>query len=133
MKSNRLNQIKIIYSELSKVFIRFLKCYELDSSVGYLDENYRDSFNCFESRTEADIVVNDIKVIGSAQRIKRKLTEKDKNQYILQHGSIKLDKIRLLSGKNVSYEIASIDLRNAFKKEFNAEIIDFNLRRINAV
>jgi lipoate-protein ligase A len=118
---------KQIYFELGKVFIRFLNNYGLDARVGYKKQGekdkYRDSFDCFESKTEADIVVNDIKVIGSAQRVKRISNKNDKNQYILQHGSIKLDKIRQLSGKDISYDVSSVDLRNAFKQEFGVDFI----------
>ena len=119
---------KEIYSELGKVFIIFLNQYGLDVETGYQKTNYREAFNCFESKTEADIIVNDIKVIGSAQRVKRISNKNDKNQYILQHGSIKLDKIRQLSGKDISYDIASIDLRKAFREKFKVDFWDFETK-----
>lgn len=109
---------KKTYDEISKALISFLKSYSLNAQIGYEKQDLKNTFNCFESKTEADIVVNDIKVIGSAQRVKRKSTGNDKKQYVLQHGSIRLDKIRELSGKNADFNGAIVCLKTAFIKEF---------------
>jgi len=82
-------------------------------------KNYVEDFNCFNSKTSADIVVNDVKVIGSAQCRKKRA--------FLQHGSIKLDKIRELSGKNITSEMAVSDLKIAFEKSLKINFQDYSL------
>lgn len=109
---------KKTYDEISKALFLFLKNYSLDAQIGYEKQDLKNNFNCFESKTEADIVVNDVKIIGSAQRVKRKPIGNDKKQYVLQHGSIRLDKIRELSGKNADFDGAIVYLKAAFLKEF---------------
>ncbi len=114
---------KNLYSELGKIFIEALGKYSLKAGFGYSNIDYTKSFNCFESMTEADIVVNNIKVIGSAQRIKRKIVDGTRNQYILQHGSIKLDKIRDISGMKITQEMLRNDLKEIFINKYNIELI----------
>lgn len=115
---------KKVYFKLSNVLIVFLKKCGLNAVVGYKNEIYTNKFNCFESKTEADIVVNDVKVIGSAQRVKRKLVENNKKQYVLQHGSIRLDKIKEFSGRDISYEKSSEFLKSAFMEELKIGFLD---------
>ncbi len=121
---------KDIYNEISKPLISLLEKYKLKASIGYLNDNYTSSFNCFETKTSADIVVDDIKIIGSAQRVKRKTSEGNKKQYILQHGSIKLDKIRELSGSCVDYKSVSCDLRFAFEKVLGVNFTDLKIEEV---
>ena len=111
------NKVKELYFEIGKVFLLFLKKYGLRGDYGYSDKNYLNNFNCFKSRTSADIVVKNIKVIGSAQY--------RRNNYVLQHGSIKLDIIKNLSGKNISFSQARDDLKDAFQKQLKINFSDY--------
>ena len=112
---------KDLYLEIGNLLISFLEKLGLQGRFGYSkqDLNYFTSFNCFDSKTTADIVVDDIKVIGNAQRRKKK--------YILQHGSIRLDKIKLLTCKELTFEEAATSLKETFKKKLNVNFIDFFL------
>ena len=110
---------KNLYFDLGQVFICFLSKYGLSAAFGYLDKNYFSDFNCFNSKTSADIVINDIKVIGSAQCRKKK--------HILQHGSIKLDEIRKLSCKNLDFNQAIDDLKIAFEEVLQIKFLDYNV------
>ncbi|MBI2996536.1 MAG: hypothetical protein HYY52_07545 [Candidatus Melainabacteria bacterium] len=111
--------IKKIYLEIGEVLILFLKQYSLNAHFGYSSKNYTNDFNCFNTKTVADIVVNDIKIIGSAQ------CKKDK--YILQHGSIRLDIIRDLSGKDVSFNTAAKNLKKCFEELLHVSFLDYKL------
>ncbi len=113
------SKIKDLYVEVGKVMLLFLKNYGLTGDFGYSDKNYLDKFNCFESKTSADISVNNIKVIGSAQ-LRRK-------NYVLQHGAIKLDIINKLSQKNISFSQASKDLKDAFQEQLKIKFSDYLL------
>ena len=109
-----------LYFEISKVLIVFLNKYGLKGKLGYSNKNYLTKFNCFKSKTQADIVVNDIKVIGSAQYRKK--------EYILQHGSIKLDLIRKSSNLEISFDRAALDLKSAFQEMFNINFLEYPLK-----
>lgn len=111
---------KQLYFSVAEVLIEFLKKYNLNASVGYLNAGYSSDFNCFDSKTPADIVVDDIKVIGSAQYRKK--------GYVLQHGAIKLDLINKLAQKKISFEEAVIDLKGAFQTVLGIDFIDFQLQ-----
>jgi len=113
---------KNIYYEIGKGLLNFLNQYGLVGEYGYSDGSYKTKFNCFESKSQSDIVVNYKKVIGSAQC-------RNKN-FIMQHGSIKLDLISELCNKYISYEEAERDIKLAFEQVFGVEFIDFDLSSI---
>lgn len=106
---------KTLYYDLGNVFLSFLEKYGLKGSYGDSGSEYLSDFNCFSSKTSADIVVNDIKVIGSAQCRKKK--------YILQHGSIRLDEINKLSRGVISYDQAAKDLKTSFEDKLGVKFI----------
>jgi len=108
--------VKSLYDEIGKVLLHFLAKYNLKGEFGYSDKNYLSDFNCFSSKTSADIVVNDIKVIGSAQCRKKK--------YVLQHGSIRLDLIRNLSDLKIDFNKAANDLKSSFEDELKIAFND---------
>ncbi len=112
------DSLKTLYKEIGSVLLRLLNGYGLLGEYGYSNSTYLNQFNCFESKTQADIVINNVKVIGSAQYRKRK--------FVLQHGSIKLDLIRKLSGKEVYYKDVVADLKTAFKTELNISFLENN-------
>ena len=116
---------KELYFEIGNVFIDFLDKYNLTGTFGYSNNSYINDFDCFNAKTSADIVVNDIKVIGSAQR--RKMLKEKKKKYILQHGAIKLDKIRDLSRKKLNFEDAAREIKNSFKEVLNVQFEDYFL------
>lgn len=112
-------KVKELYQEIGEVLLEFLKLYGLKGQFGYSTNEYFKNFDCFDSKTEADIVVNDIKVIGSAQCRKK--------EYVLQHGSIKLDTIRKLLGKNINSREVKINLKRSFQDKLRIEFVDYNL------
>ena len=112
-------KVKQLYFEIGEILLEFLNLYNLKGEFGYSSNNYFKDFDCFNSKTEADIVVNDIKVIGSAQHRKK--------DYVLQHGSIKLDVIRKLSKKNTNFEDAKANLKKAFQDKLRIEFVDYTL------
>ena len=112
-------KVKQLYFELGEILLTFLNLYNLKGEIGYSSNNYFKNFDCFNSKTEADIVVNDIKVIGSAQCRKK--------EYVLQHGSIKLDTIRKLLGKNINSREVKINLKRSFQDKLRIEFVDYNL------
>jgi len=112
-------KVKQLYFEIGEILLSFLQMYDLTGSFGYSKDSYFKVFDCFDSKTEADIVVNDIKVIGSAQCRKK--------EYVLQHGSIKLDIIRRLSKKNIDFEDAKVNLKKVFQDKLKIEFIDYTL------
>ena len=112
-------KVKRLYFEIGEILLEFLNLYNLKGEFGYSSNNYFKNFDCFNSKTEADIVVNDIKVIGSAQHRKK--------DYVLQHGSIKLDVIRKLSKKNTDFEDAKANLKKAFQDKLRIEFVDYTL------
>jgi len=112
-------KVKQLYFGIGEILLTFLNLYSLKGDFGYSSNNYFKSFDCFDSKTEADIVVNDIKVIGNAQ-CRRK-------EFVLQHGSIKLDIIRKLSGKNINFQNAKVELKNAFQSKLKIKFIDYHL------
>ena len=119
---------KKIYNEISKTLIYFLENYGLSGVFGYSNKNYFTEFNCFNSKTPADIVVNDVKVIGSAQYQKR--------GHVLQHGSIRLDLISGFLGESVDFFKAIESLKSAFQVKLNIDFIDyciseFDMKNIN--
>ena len=111
--------VKKLYFEVGQILFFFLHKYFLKGKFGYLDSDYLLDFNCFNSKTSADIVVNDVKVIGSAQCRKK--------EHVLLHGSIRLDKICSLSGKYVDFEQASRDLKESFKDKLKIDFLDYTL------
>ncbi len=113
-------QIKKLYFEIGEVLLCFLKTYSLKGQFGYSTDSYSKKFDCFDSRTEADIVINDIKVIGSAQCRKK--------ECVLQHGSIKLNIIRQLSGKDINFETAKTNLKKSFENKLKIKFIDYTLK-----
>ena len=113
------NNIKSLYEKIGNVLLKFLSKYSLTGEFGYSDKNYINDFNCFNSKTSADIVVNDIKVIGSAQSRKKK--------YVLQHGSIRLDLIRSLSDVELDFNRAAFDLKSSFEDELKIVFNDPSL------
>lgn len=125
------NAFKKTYYEIGEALIFFLVELGLKASYGYSSEkNYFKQFNCFDSETPADIVVNDIKIIGSAQYRKK--------SYILQHGSIKLDLISKFTGNNIEFSDARKLLKQAFEKQLNIDFLDYcisdiDLRKIERV
>ena len=112
-------KVKQLYLEIGEILLTFLERFDLKGEFGYSSNNYFKKFDCFNSKTEADIVVNDVKVIGSAQYRKK--------EYVLQHGSIKLDIIRKLSGKNIDFEYAKVNLKNAFQDKLKIEFTNYSL------
>ncbi|MBI3590204.1 MAG: lipoate--protein ligase family protein [Candidatus Melainabacteria bacterium] len=110
---------KKLYEDIGELLILFLSKYGLRASIGYSKQSYLKTFNCFDSKTPADIVVNDIKIIGSAQYRKK--------DCILQHGSIKLDLIRKLSQKELSFEMTAYDLKSTFERLLKIKFIDYSL------
>ena len=112
-------KVKQLYLEIGEILLTFLNIYDLKGEFGYSANNYFKNFDCFSSKTEADIVVNDMKVIGSAQCRKK--------NYVLQHGSIKLDIMRRLLGKNPDFEQAKINLKKAFEDKLKINFIDYTL------
>lgn len=113
---------KNIYLKIGQVLLNFLLKYSLAGQYGYSDKNYVENFNCFNSKTSADIAVNDIKVIGSAQCRKK--------EFILQHGSIRLDIIRKLSGvkvESLNFNKAALDLKSSFEDTLNIKFLDYYL------
>ncbi len=114
---------KDIYYEIGNIFIAYLKNYGLNASIGSSNEKYMNHFNCFECKTPADIVVGDIKIIGSAQYRKK--------EYLMQHGSIKLGLIRQLSGIDLYKEKAIVDLKIVFKQILNIQFTDYSLSEVN--
>ena len=112
-------KVKQLYFEIGEILLAFLETFSLKGEFGYSSNNYSKDFDCFNSKTEADIVVNDVKVIGSAQYRKK--------EYVLQHGSIKLDIIRRLSGKNIDFEHAKVNLKKAFQDKLKIDFTDYAL------
>ncbi len=112
-------KVKQLYHEIGEALILFLAQYDLKGVIGYSSNNYSKQFDCFNSKTEADIVVNDIKVIGSAQYRKK--------EYVLQHGSIKLDIIQKLSGKYINFKDAGIKLKDSFADKLKIKFVDYTL------
>lgn len=111
---------KKLYFEFGKVLINFLSLYGLNSQIGHSDNNYFKHFNCFETKTYADIVMKDIKIIASAQY--------RKNGCVLQHGSVRLDKIKELSGIKITFEDAVNKLKRSFETSLNIKFLDYTLR-----
>ena len=112
-------QAKKIYFELGEVFSNFLSKYKLSASFGYADDLYLQDFDCFNSKTSADLVVKNIKVIGSAQ-FRRK-------DYVLTHGSIKIDRISKLSGKTILIGDVISNLKDSFINKLNIGFMDYTL------
>lgn len=112
---------KKLYAEISKVLISFLGSLGLDAKTGYSDANYKNDFNCFNSKTCADIVIDDLKVIGSAQARKK--------NYIMQHGSIRLDIIRELLKTDITFNLAKLKLKSAFEIVLGIKFMDYSLER----
>lgn len=116
---NKTFSFKQIYQDIGNVLISFLKELGLKASIGYSSDSYRDDFDCFTSQTPADIVVNDTKIIGSAQYRKGKC--------ILQHGSIRLDKIQYFSKEIFSFEETENRLKISFENKLNVNFIKYEL------
>ena len=116
---NCKNNFKKLYEDIGELLIFFLSKYGLSASIGYSKQSYLKTFDCFDSKTPADIVVNDIKVIGSAQYRKKDCT--------LQHGSIKLDLIRKFSQRELSFEMAAYALKAAFESLLEIKFADYSL------
>ena len=114
-----INKFKELYFQIGQILILFLGKYGINANHGYSNNNYLDNFDCFNSKTQADIVVNDIKVIGSAQY--RKKTN------VLQHGSIRLDLIRQLSNIDVTFKQAMDHLKSTFQSEAHISFADYDL------
>lgn len=114
---NKTSSFKQIYQDIGNILIYFLKTWELDASFGYSLNHYRSDFDCFNSKTPADIVVEDTKIIGSAQY--------RKGMCILQHGSIRLDKIRHFSKEIFSFEKAVNRLKTSFETKFGISFIKY--------
>lgn len=112
-------KVKELYLTVGKVLISLLEKYGLNADFGYDTKNYMQSYDCFESKTPGDIVVNNEKIIGSAQARKQ--------NYILQHGSIRLDLIRKFTGGNVSYEEVSEALTTSFEENLNITFVPYEL------
>lgn len=110
--------IKKLYFLIGEVLVIFLKKYNLSADFGYSNRDYFKTFDCFQSKTNADIVVNNVKVIGSAQCKKKDI--------ILQHGSIKLDKIRELSNLNITFDSAIIKLKESFIEKLEIDFLDYH-------
>lgn len=112
-----------LYIQLGEVFINFLNDLGLNAGFGYDSKDYKLSFDCFESKTVADIVSHDIKIIGSAQYRTKSA--------ILQHGSIRLDRISSLLNSNISFEHAIEKLKKNFEKKLNISFVDFYLPELS--
>lgn len=122
--------VKKIYFDIGQVLISFLSNFGLAGKIGYSDKNYINDFNCFDSKTSADIVACDVKVIGSAQKRKtKKDSQGNRNQYILQHGSIRLDIIRKLSQMDVSFDQAADHLKASFERELRIKFFNYSLSK----
>lgn len=114
-----INKFKELYFQIGQILILFLGKYGINANYGYSNNNYLDDFDCFNSKTQADIVVNDIKVIGSAQYRKK--------MNVLQHGSIRLNLIRQLSNIDVTFNQAIDDLKDTFQSEAHISFVDYDL------
>lgn len=110
---------KKLYFELGDLLVLFLAQYGLKSDFGKSHENYKSYFNCFDSKGLSDLVISDVKIVGSAQ-LRR-------NKCVLQHGSIKLDKINILCGSKITYDRAVLDLKKTFKENLNVNFLSYNL------
>ncbi len=117
LKSSK--KAKTIYYEVGEVLLLFLREYGLTANFGDSNKNYKNEFDCFMSKTPADIVTNDIKIIGSAQY--------RKGIFIMQHGAIKLDLIRQLTGFNIQRDQAITDLKRTFQVQLNIDFTDYCL------
>ena len=115
------SKVKSLYNEIGEVLISFLNEYNLKGTIGYTNNHYSSEFDCFMSKTQADIVVDNIKVIGSAQCRKK--------NHILQHGSIKLDSISKLTSKEISFEHAAETLKKVFQNTLTITLIDYTLTK----
>ena len=114
---------KELYLQIGTVLLEFLKAYKLTGEFGYDDKNYLKHLDCFSSKTSADIVVNKVKVIGSAQYRKK--------DYILQHGAIMLDKISRLTGVNITFNSAAYNLKKAFQDKLKIDFMDYPIEDQN--
>lgn len=112
---------KYLYSEIGNVLCFFLQELGLNPVFGD-SNNYLADFNCFNSNTKADILVNNKKIIGSAQRRKKK--------FILQHGAIRLDIIRSLSLKPLNSSHATWLLKKSFENVMQIDFQDYNIENI---
>ena len=110
------SKLSKLYFEIGQILIFLLGKYGLNAKIGYLNKNYLTNFNCFNSQTPADIVVGDVKVIGSAQ-CRRK-------NHVLQHGSIKLGIIKKLSGKGLTFDQCAMDLKQSFQEKLKINFIE---------
>ncbi len=108
-----------VYNMISDVLIYFLRLYGLNPEAGYSNNNYSNDFNCFNSKTEADIVIDGQKVIGSAQY--------RKNNCILQHGSIKLNNISTILVQDLNFDEVLSRLKSSFKNVLNITFLDYAL------
>ena len=108
---------KNLYFETGKILLEFLKIYGLRGGFGHEDKQYFKHINCFSSKTSADIVVNGVKVIGSAQCRKK--------EYILQHGSIMLDKVSEFAGTNITFNDAAYNLKKVFQDKLKITFLDY--------
>jgi lipoate-protein ligase A len=71
------------YKQICAGLIEGLKILDLNSGLGASHVNYRDVHDCFLAATGADLQVDGLKLVGSAQLRRR--------QGVLQHGSILLN------------------------------------------
>ena len=114
LKSSK--NFKEIYYAMGNILLYLLESYGLNGVFGYSNKNYAKDFNCFNTQTLSDIVVDNIKIVGSAQYRKK--------EYILQHGAIRLDLINKLIGQNISFHQVARDLRNIFQKRIDINLIE---------
>ncbi len=109
---------KKLYLEIGDVLFSFLRQLGLNPVFGN-SSNYLNDFNCFNSKTSADILVNDVKVIGSAQCRKKK--------FILHHDSIRLDLIRKLSLRSLYFNEAIVLLKRSFEEVCQINFQEYSL------
>lgn len=122
-------QLNEAYRQICKGLILGLKDLGVEADLGKSNKQYKDFSDCFMATTQADLQVNNKKMVGSAQ-LRRQGA-------VLQHGSILLDQPQNLlpelldsnhnanaerhsnfkdvAGRNVSID----ELQNAFTKGFS--------------
>lgn len=106
------------YKQICAGLIEGLKILGLDSGLGASHVNYRDVHDCFLAATGADLQVNGMKLVGSAQ-LRR-------HHGVLQHGSILLNQKQDIMANLFSPEavVAATAARPQEKLEHHANLFE---------
>lgn len=123
-------QLNEAYRQICKGLILGLKHLGVEANLGKSTKQYKDFSDCFMATTQADLQVNDKKMVGSAQ-LRRQGA-------VLQHGSILLDQPQnllpdLLETKSTTNatdrhsnfnqvagrEVSVVEMENAFTRGFS--------------